>query len=82
MIRSLRWRLQIWYTCLLLLVVGGFGSILYFQTRASKLHEFDVQLESHRAIVFKVAGTYCRHPDDRDDLVQEIAAQLWRAWPG
>lgn len=44
--------------------------------------EFDVLLESHRAIVFKVAGTYCRHPDDRDDLVQEIAAQLWRAWRG
>jgi RNA polymerase sigma factor (sigma-70 family) len=44
--------------------------------------EFDGLLESHRAIVFKVAGTYCRHPDDRDDLVQEIAAQLWRAWPG
>ena len=44
--------------------------------------EFDTLLESHRAIVFKVAGTYCRHPDDRDDLEQEIAAQLWRAWPG
>jgi RNA polymerase sigma-70 factor (ECF subfamily) len=42
--------------------------------------QFDALLESHRAIVFKVAGTYCRHPDDRDDLVQEIAAQLWRAW--
>ena len=39
-------------------------------------------LERHRAIAFKVANTYCRHPDDRADLVQEIAAQLWRAWPG
>ena len=39
-------------------------------------------LDSHRGIVFKVANTYCRHPDDRQDLVQEIAAQLWRAWPG
>jgi len=44
--------------------------------------DFNVLLEAHRAIAFKVAGTYCRHPDDRDDLVQEIAAQLWRAWPG
>lgn len=39
-------------------------------------------LDTHRGIVFKVANTYCRHPDDRQDLVQEIAAQLWRAWPG
>ena len=39
-------------------------------------------LERHRRIVFKVANTYCRHPDDRADLAQEIAAQLWRAFPG
>jgi RNA polymerase sigma-70 factor (ECF subfamily) len=43
---------------------------------------FATLLEEHRGIVFKVATTYCRHPDDRQDLVQEIAAQLWRAWPG
>lgn len=43
---------------------------------------FGELLERHRKIVFKVAGTYARHPDDRADLVQEIAAQLWRAFPG
>src|SRR6188768_4033559 len=43
--------------------------------------DFEDLLERHRAIVFKVANTYCRHVDDRADLVQEIAAQLWRAWP-
>jgi len=42
-------------------------------------HDFGQSLESHRAIVFKVANTYCRHPEDRADLVQEIAAQLWSA---
>ena len=42
---------------------------------------FGELLETHRAIVFKVAGTYCRHPDDRADLAQDIATQLWRAWP-
>ena len=44
--------------------------------------EFAALLEAHRAIVFKVAGSYCRNPDDRADLAQEIAVQLWRAWPG
>lgn len=43
--------------------------------------EFEVLLEANRGIVFKVAQTYCWHPDDRAELVQEIAAQLWRAWP-
>lgn len=43
---------------------------------------FSALLEQHRGIVFKVAATYCRHPDDRQDLAQEIAAQLWRAFPG
>lgn len=38
-------------------------------------------LELHRGIVFKVAGSYCRHPDDRADLAQEIAAHLWQAYP-
>jgi RNA polymerase sigma factor (sigma-70 family) len=43
---------------------------------------FDALLERHRGIVVKVAATYARDPDDRADLAQEIAAQLWRAWPG
>jgi RNA polymerase sigma-70 factor (ECF subfamily) len=38
-------------------------------------------LQRHRGIVFKVAGSYARDPHDRDDLAQEIAAQLWKAWP-
>lgn len=44
--------------------------------------EFRDLLERHRKIVFKVVNTYSRHTDDRADLAQEIAAQLWRAFPG
>ena len=43
---------------------------------------FGNMLEYHRKIVFKVANTYAWNPDDRADLAQEIAAQLWRAFPG
>lgn len=39
-------------------------------------------LQQHRGIVFKVANAYARSAEDRDDLAQEIAVQLWRAWPG
>ena len=28
------------------------------------------------------AGSYARGAEDRADLAQEIAVQLWRAWPG
>jgi RNA polymerase sigma-70 factor (ECF subfamily) len=43
--------------------------------------EFGALLQSHRGIVFKVANSYAGNPADRDELAQEIAAQLWRAWP-
>ncbi len=43
--------------------------------------EFESLLHTHRAIVFKIVNTYCWRPDDRSDLAQEIATQLWRAWP-
>jgi RNA polymerase sigma-70 factor (ECF subfamily) len=38
-------------------------------------------LERHRGILLKVAGSYAADPEDRADLVQDIATQLWRAWP-
>lgn len=45
-------------------------------------HErFQALLDAHRGVVAKVAFTYCRNAEDRRDLEQEIAAQLWRAFP-
>jgi len=52
------------------------------QTDTAPRDGFPALLQAHRGIVAKVAGTYAWHPDDRDDLMQDIAAQLWRAWPG
>ena len=43
---------------------------------------FDALLQRHRGIVLKIAGSYARGAEDRADLAQEIAVQLWRAWPG
>ena len=49
---------------------------------ASESHRtFSELLQRHAGIVFKVANTYARSTDDRAELAQEIAAQLWRAWP-
>ncbi len=41
---------------------------------------FAALLHEHRGIVFKVAALYSRSVADRDDLVQEISAQLWRSF--
>lgn len=43
---------------------------------------FESLLHEHRRIVFKVAALYSRSAADRDDLVQEIATQLWRSFGG
>ena len=42
---------------------------------------FGILLERHRGILFKVANSWTRLPEDRADLIQDIAMQLWRAWP-
>ncbi|HEY4531111.1 MAG TPA: sigma-70 family RNA polymerase sigma factor [Luteimonas sp.] len=43
--------------------------------------DFAALLQRHRGIVYKVAGMYARGAEDREDLAQDIAAALWRAWP-
>jgi RNA polymerase sigma factor (sigma-70 family) len=41
---------------------------------------FSALLEAHRGIVGKVAFAYTRSAHDRDDLMQEIATELWRSF--
>ena len=38
-------------------------------------------LDAHRKIVLKVASVYCWDAEERNDLIQEITLQLWRAFP-
>ncbi len=42
--------------------------------------EFIEILELHKGILYKVANSYCKDPEDRKDLVQETILQLWRAY--
>jgi len=41
---------------------------------------FQALVDGHKKIVYKVCHSYCRNPDDRDDLAQEILTQLWRSF--
>lgn len=43
--------------------------------------EFQALLETHKRLLYKVCRAFGREAADRDDLAQEIAVQLWRAFP-
>ena len=49
-------------------------------TSSQQHQRFTALLHEHRKIIFKVAASYGRSSADRDDLAQEIAAQLWRSF--
>ena len=43
--------------------------------------DFKQVLDNNKALIIKIASVYFSNPDDRQDLVQEIAIQLWRSFP-
>ncbi|MBN2263489.1 MAG: RNA polymerase sigma factor [Prolixibacteraceae bacterium] len=38
-------------------------------------------ITENQGIIHKVCGVYCDTAEDREDLFQEIVAQLWRSFP-
>ena len=42
---------------------------------------FNDWLKKYQAILFKVVRAYAFDPDDREDLFQDIAVQVWRSVP-
>jgi RNA polymerase sigma factor (sigma-70 family) len=49
-------------------------------TADSQAQRFLELLDEHRKILYKVANSYCRNPQERADLVQEMVAQLWSSF--
>ncbi len=43
--------------------------------------EFLEIVKANQGIIHKVCNIYCDDENDRNDLVQEILAQLWRSYP-
>lgn len=50
------------------------------EINASAERDFNTFIEQNKGIIYKVANTYCKDPDDRKDLVQDIIIQLWRSY--
>jgi RNA polymerase sigma-70 factor (ECF subfamily) len=42
---------------------------------------FSQSIEQHRRILYAICRSYCPDRNDREDLAQEIVAQLWRSYP-
>ena len=49
--------------------------------KSTKHEKFLSFLDQIQGIIHKVSHTYCRDPMDREDLVQEIILQLYKAFP-
>jgi RNA polymerase sigma factor (sigma-70 family) len=43
--------------------------------------QFNVIVEGHKGILYKIANSYCSDRTARQDLLQEILIQLWRSLP-
>jgi RNA polymerase sigma factor (sigma-70 family) len=41
---------------------------------------FERLIEEHRGILYTVCRSYCSDPNEREDLGQEIVAQVWRSF--
>jgi len=50
------------------------------EMQADMASQFEMQVNEHRKILYKVCNVYCTNPHDREDLAQEILAQLWRSY--
>ena len=44
--------------------------------------EFIALVNHNRALIYKVCNLYCRDPEHRKDLFQEVVLQLWKSFPG
>ena len=42
--------------------------------------EFSNIIKRHRGLILKICYSYCRHPDKRKDLEQEILMNLWHSF--
>ncbi|HWZ14709.1 MAG TPA: sigma-70 family RNA polymerase sigma factor [Mucilaginibacter sp.] len=42
--------------------------------------QFIYLIQQNKKLIFKVCNAYCRDPEDRKDLVQDVIIQLWRSF--
>lgn len=58
-----------------------FSMLMSLDTDDPKAGEFQAIIPQYQGLLFKIARSYCRDEEDRQDLVQEMLLQLWKAFP-
>ena len=48
--------------------------------KTEKSDRFLSVIETNKGIIYKIANSYCKDPEDRKDLFQEIVSQLWKSF--
>jgi RNA polymerase sigma-70 factor (ECF subfamily) len=51
------------------------------QTKEASEQFFTEIIQAHQGLLYKVARVYCPQEEERQDLMQEIALQVWKALP-
>ncbi len=64
--KSMRWRLQLWYAGVFVLVIGSAGSLVYWQSRVAKLREIDTKLNAAAQYLDAVLRSFPRGELDTD----------------
>jgi heavy metal sensor kinase len=88
MIKSLRWRLQLWHALILLVVLVGFGGGLFVEMRRTQFYDIDTELgQAAHAVLAQVRthgrppgpwdGGRHRGPEGREDRVKPHPHELF-----
>lgn len=48
--------------------------------KTDKSNTFNLVIEANKGILYKIANSYCKEIEDRNDLVQEIILKLWQVF--
>lgn len=75
------------YHCSVNVTFLCFGLLIYLQhitplTTDNIQQHFLETLRQHTGILHKVCRVYCHTAEDRQDMFQEMVAQVWKAFPG
>lgn len=68
-------------------VCGGFRTMTVLERQKSRMSrtsrhlQFEQLLAEHGQALARLAATYERRPSLRDELLQEFALAIWKAWP-
>ena len=66
MVRSIRWRLQLWYAAVLVAVTATAAGVTYAQSRAARLDQIDTRLRAGVAALDALLRTFPPHELEGD----------------